>query len=170
MNEKDSNKQGSQAATGYKAKAHTEGDYTHATATDGYAKVHTEGLVAHATATGNESQVHTEGPKAHAAATGSKSQVHTKGLWACAAATGDEAEVETKGKNSIACAIGAKASAKAIAGSWIILADWQVDEQTSEYQIKGIYSAQVGQGEIKGIAIEPGVKYSFKNGELICEK
>jgi hypothetical protein len=78
--------------------------------------------------------------------------------------TGYQGAASATGKNSIALASGIEGKASGALGCWIVLAEWERDEN-DEWDIKEVKSVQVD-----GKKIKPDTFYTLQNGEFVEDK
>ena len=93
----------------------------------------------------------------------STTKVSTSGNYAHSSTSGYKAHSSTSGDEAISSSLGLKARAKANKG-WIIVVDWQQDENYNWY-INEIYHSKVG-GKILDTEIKSNTWYWFENGKL----
>ena len=93
----------------------------------------------------------------------STTKVSTSGDEAHSSTSGNYAHSSTSGDEAISSSLGLKARAKANKG-WIIVVDWQQDENYNWY-INEIYHSKVG-GKILDTEIKSNTWYWFENGKL----
>ena len=144
-------------------KVSTSGNYAHSS-TSGY-KAHssTSGYKAHSSTSGYEAHSSTSGYKAHSSTSGDEAHSSTSGDEAHSSTSGNYAHSSTSGNEAISSSLGLKARAKANKG-WIIVVDWQQDENYNWY-INEIYHSKVG-GKILDTEIKSNTWYWFENGKL----
>lgn len=75
--------------------------------------------------------------------------------------TGDESAALVEGKGSIAIAAGYKSAAKGALGSWIVLTEWEKDDN-GDYQIVDVRCLKVD-----GENIKPDTYYRLEGGEIV---
>lgn len=112
----------------------------------------------------DEAHAATTGYEAHAATTGNWAHAATMGYRAHAATTGNATCASVSGQNSIAASLGANSAVKGETGSWLVCAEWQLDENES-LTVVGVVSAKVD-----GKTILPDVWYTAKDGKLEAKK
>ena len=127
------------ATTGNEAHSATTGNEAHSATTGDYAHSATTGDYAHSATTGNEAHSATTGDYAHSATTGWK------------------AHSATTGKNSISAALGGYSWAKAAKGSWIVLAEY--DDNNNILSVKT--------AKVDGENIKENIFYKLENGEFV---
>jgi hypothetical protein len=126
-----------------------------------------------ASATGNRGAASATGDWGAASATGNRGAASATGDWGAASATGyqgaasapgDQGAASATGKNGFASALGVDGRAKAALGNWIILAEWEIDEN-QDWQVKEVKSAKID-GEI----LMPDTWYWLKDGKIVVCK
>ena len=100
----------------------------------------TSGNRAHSATSGNDAHSATSGEYAHSATSGNRANSATSGYGAHSA---------TKTSDAIACAIGRKSKAKASLGSFIVLAEWNEDNDLTKVHPIAVKSAKVDGKKIK---------------------
>ncbi len=116
--EKTEIKSNEQAASGYYSKLAASGYYSKLAASGDYSKL---------AASGDSSQLAASGDSSKLAASGDSSQLAASGDYSKLAASGDSSQLAASGKNSIACSIGYKGMVKASLNSWIVLSEFDDD-------------------------------------------
>ena len=114
-----------------------------------------------ATNTGNYSAATNTGNYSAATNTGNYSAATNTGDYSAATNTGYQSAAEVKGAESIAIATGIESKAAGAIGCYIVLAEWEIAED-STWHIKAVRSHKVD-----GKVIKPGVFYALKNGKFI---
>ena len=99
----------------------------------------------------------TTGNEAHSATTGNEAHSATTGDYAHSATTGWKAHSATTGKNSISAALGGYSWAKAAKGSWIVLAEY--DDNNNILSVKT--------AKVDGENIKENIFYKLENGEFV---
>jgi len=92
----------------------------------------------------------TSGNRAHSATSGEYAHSATSGNRANSATSGYGAHSATKTSDAIACAIGRKSKAKASVGSFIVLAEWNEDNDLNKVHPICVKSVKVDGKKIKG--------------------
>ena len=93
--------------------------------------------------------------------TGYQSAATNTGDCSAATNTGNRSAAEVKGAESIAIATGIESKAAGAIGCYIVLAEWEIAED-STWHIKAVRSHKVD-----GEGIKPGVFYKLKNGKFV---
>ena len=114
-----------------------------------------------ATNTGNQSAATNTGYQSAATNTGNQSAATNTGDRSAATNTGYRSAAEVKGDESIAIATGIESKAAGAIGCYIVLAEWEIAED-STWHIKA-----VGSHKVDGKVIKPGVFYKLKNGKFV---
>ena len=114
-----------------------------------------------ATNTGYRSAATNTGDYSAATNTGDYSAATNTGNQSAATNTGDYSAAEVKGAESIAIATGIESKAAGALGCYIVLAEWEIAEDSTRH-IKAVRSHKVD-GEV----IKPGVFYKLKNGKFV---
>ena len=108
-------------------------------------------------ASGDWSQLAASGNGSQLATSGNRSQLAASGDWSQLAASGDWSQLAASGANSIAAAIGIGGMASASLGSWIVLAEY--DDQNNPLCVRA--------AQIDGEKLLPNVFYTLRNGEFV---
>ena len=153
--------EGHAASQGWKGHAAAQGSYGHAAAQGDEGHAASQGWKGHAASQGWKGHAASQGWKGHAAAQGWKGHAAAQGSYCHAASQGSYGHAEVKGKNAIAAAFGVNGAAKACLGSWIMAAEWVLDEEYN-WNIVCVLTAKVDGEEIK-----PDTWYSVKNGKFV---
>ena len=108
-------------------------------------------------ASGDESQLAASGDWSKLAASGDESPLAASGNWSQLAASGKWSPLAASGAHSIAAAIGRNSAASASLGSWIVLAEY--DDNNEPICVKA--------AQIDGEKLKPNVFYQLKGGEFV---
>ncbi len=114
-----------------------------------------------ATNTGYQSAATNTGNYSAATNTGYQSAATNTGNCSAATNTGYQSAAEVKGAESIAIATGIESKAAGAIGCYIVLAEWEIAED-STWHIKAVRSHKVD-----GKVIKPGVFYKLENGKFV---
>ena len=152
---------GASSATGYKGASSATGDYGASSATGDYGA---------SSATGDYGASSATGYKGASSATGYKGASSATGNCGASSATGYKGASSADDRDSIAVAWGYHGKAKGVIGSYLVLADWEGDEDnywTQElWSLKGAKMVRVD-----GTNIKANTWYTMKNGEIVeCEE
>ena len=113
-----------------------------------------------ATNTGDRSAATNTGDRSAATNTGYYSAATNTGDYSAATNTGDYSAATVEGAESIAIATGIEGKAKGALGCYIVLAEWEQDENC-DWNIKTIKAHKVD-----GKTIKPDVFYTLRNGKF----
>ena len=146
--------------TGYYSAATNTGYYSAATNTGDRSAATNTGDYSAATNTGYRSAATNTGDRSAATNTGYYSAATNTGDYSAATNTGDYSAATVEGAESIAIATGIEGKAKGALGCYIVLAEWEQDENC-DWHIKTIKAHKVD-----GKTIKPDVFYTLRNGKF----
>ena len=130
-------------------------------ATSGYeSTAATSGDRSTAATSGNESTAATSGYESTAATSGNESTAATSGYESTAATSGDRSTAIVEGEDSVAIALGARSKAKGALGCWLILAEWEENDD-------GMYRKDVKCFKVDGEIIKADMFYMLEDGEAV---
>ena len=89
---------------------------------------------------------------------GYRSSAATSGSWSSAATSGEESSAATSNANAIALACGKNSKAKGVIGSYIVLTEWDNQQETL------LLASMV---RIDGETYKPDTWYTLKDGEVV---
>ena len=95
-----------------------------------------------------------------AATSGYRSTAATSGYRSTAATSGDESTAIVEGEDSVAIALGARSKAKGALGCWLILAEWEENDD-------GMYRKDVKCFKVDGEIIKADMFYMLEDGEAV---
>ena len=95
-----------------------------------------------------------------AATSGNESTAATSGYRSTAATSGDESTAIVEGEDSVAIALGARSKAKGALGCWLILAEWEENDD-------GMYRKDVKCFKVDGEIIKADMFYMLEDGEAV---
>ena len=148
---------GASSATGYKGASSATGNYGASSATGDYGA---------SSATGYKGASSATGYKGASSATGDYGASSATGNCGASSATGYKGASSAGDPESVAVAWGYHGKAKGVLGSYLVLADWEGDEDDywhqNLWQLKGAKMVQVDGKDIK-----PDTFYTMRNGEII---
>ena len=148
---------GASSATGYKGASSATG-YKGASSATGYYGA--------SSATGDYGASSATGYKGASSATGDYGASSATGNCGASSATGYKGASSAGDSESVAVAWGYHGKAKGVLGSYLVLADWEGDEDDywhqNLWQLKGAKMVRVDGGIIK-----PDTYYTMKNGEVV---
>ena len=175
---------GASSATGYYGASSATGDYGASSATGDYGASSATGDYGASSATGDCGASSATGDYGASSATGDCGASSATGYKGASSATGDYGASSATGNcgassatgykgassagdpESVAVAWGYHGKAKGVLGSYLVLADWEGDEDDywhqNLWQLKGAKMVQVDGKEIK-----PDTFYTMRNGEII---
>ena len=170
---------GASSATGYKGASSATGDKGASSATGDYGASSATGYKGASSATGYKGASSATGDCGASSATGYKGASSATGDYGASSATGNCGASSATGykgassaddRDSIAVAWGYHGKAKGVIGSYLVLADWEGDEDnywTQElWSLKGAKMVRVD-----GTNIKANTWYTMKNGEIVeCEE
>ena len=142
----------SEHATGERGAASATGEQGAASAT---------GEQGAASATGWRGAASATGEQGAASATGERGAASATGEQGAASATGWQGAASATGKESVAAALGIDSKAKGALGCWIVIAEWERDEDFNWHR------KDVQCFKVDGENIKPDIWYKLKNGELV---
>ena len=151
---------GASSATGNKGASSATGDYGASSATGDYGA---------SSATGYKGASSATGYKGASSATGDYGASSATGNCGASSATGYKGAAEAGDPESIAVAWGYKGKAKGVIGSYLVLADWEGNENEywtqEEWNLKGAKMIRVD-----GVNIKENTYYTMLNGEVVETK
>ena len=151
---------GASSATRYKGASSATGDYGASSATGDYGA---------SSATGYKGASSATGYKGASSATGDYGASSATGNCGASSATGYKGAAEAGDPESIAVAWGYKGKAKGVIGSYLVLADWEGNENEywtqEEWNLKGAKMIRVD-----GVNIKENTYYTMLNGEVVETK
>ena len=145
-------RRGAASATGWRGVASATGSYGVASAT---------GWRGAASATGDYGVASATGDYGAASATGGRGAASATGGRGAASATGDYGAASATGEESVAAALGIDSKAKGALGCWIVIAEWERDEEFNWHR------KDVQCFKVDGKNIKPNIWYKLKNGKLV---
>ena len=108
----------------------------------------------------DESTAATSGYRSTAATSGDRSTAATSGYRSTAATSGDRSTAIVEGEDSVAIALGARSKAKGALGCWLILAEWEENDD-------GMYRKDVKCFKVDGEIIKADMFYMLEDGEAV---
>ena len=159
-------RQGASSATGDYGASSATGDYGASSATGDCGASSATGDYGASSATGDCGASSATGYKGASSATGDYGASSATGNCGASSATGYKGASSAGDPESVAVAWGYHGKAKGVLGSYLVLADWEGDEDDywhqNLWQLKGAKMVQVDGKEIK-----PDTFYTMRNGEII---
>ena len=157
---------GASSATGDYGASSATGDYGASSATGDYGASSATGYKGASSATGDCGASSATGYKGASSATGDYGASSATGNCGASLATGYKGASSAEDKDSIAVAWGYYGKAKGVIGSYLVLADWEGDEDdywTQElWTLKGAKMVRVD-----GDNIKEDTFYTMRNGEIV---
>ena len=111
-------------------------------------------------ASGYSAQIGSSGYYAKIGSSGGSAQIGSSGDSAKIGSSGDSAQISSSGEHSVICCAGHGSQVKAKIGSWVTLAEWEVQDR--EYIPVCVKTAKVD-----GEKIKADTWYTLKNGEFV---
>ena len=108
-----------------------------------------------------ENSEHATGDYGAASATGWQGAASATGGRGAASATGGQGAASATGEESVAAALGIDSKAKGALGCWIVIAEWERDEEFKWHR------KDVQCFKVDGENIKPNTWYKLKNGGLV---
>jgi hypothetical protein len=152
---------GAASATGWKGAASATGNQGAASATGDCGAASATGDYGAASATGNQGAASATGDCGAASATGNCGAASATGDYGAASATGNYGAASATGTESVAAALGIDSKAKGALGCWIVIAEWERDEEF-DWHRKDVQCFKVD-----GENIKPDTWYKLKNGKIV---
>ena len=156
---------GASSATGDKGASSATGDYGASSATGDYGASSATGYKGASSATGYKGASSATGYKGASSATGDYGASSATGNCGASSATGYKGASSAEDKDSVAVAWGYHGKAKGVIGSFLVLADWEGDEDNYWTQdlwtLKGAKMVQVD-----GKIIKENTWYTMVNGKI----
>ena len=113
-----------------------------------------------AATSGYRSTAATSGNESTAATSGYRSTAATSGYRSTAATSGYRSTAIVEGEDSVAIALGARSKAKGALGCWLILAEWEENDD-------GMYRKDVKCFKVDGEIIKADMFYMLEDGEAV---
>ena len=153
-------------ATGYCGASSATGNYGASSATGNKGASSATGYKGASSATGNYGASSATGYKGASSATGDYGASSATGNCGASSATGYKGSAIAGDPESIAVAWGYKGKAKGVIGSYLVLADWEGNENNfwtqEEWSLKGAKMVRVD-----GEKIKADTWYTMENGEIV---
>jgi hypothetical protein len=147
------------AASGYSSKLAASGNSSQLAASGNSSKLAASGYYSHLAASGYSSQLAASGNSSKLAASGYSSHLAASGYSSHLAASGNSSQLAASGENSICAAIGNNSQVKGIIGTWITLA---------EYNVNGIVIC-VKSAKIDGKKLKADTYYKLVNKKFLAQ-
>ena len=127
------------------------------------AKIGSSGYRAQIGSSGDWAKIGSSGYWAKIGSSGDWAQIGSSGDRAQIGSSGDRAQIKMEGERSVASAIGEKCHISGKKGDWIVLAEWDVDDNGK------CYPKCVKAGQIDGETLKEDVMYCLEDGEFKCD-
>jgi hypothetical protein len=158
------------ASTGNTSIAANISPYSAATNTGDHSVSANSGDYSAATSTGDYSAATNAGKRSIAVNAGANSAATITGNHSIAANSGNYSAAITKGKNSVAAAFGPNSIAKGDIDNWIILSEWEKNEECVKF-IDAYILKDIKSFKVDGISILPDTFYKLVDGQpVVVEK
>ena len=149
-------------SSGYYAKIGSSG-YSAKIGSSGYsAKIGSSGDYAQIGSSGDYAQIGSSGDSAKIGSSGDSAQIGSSGYYAKIGSSGDYAQIDSTGEDSVIMCAGNNSMAKAKAGSWITLSEWEWNNEKSRYVPTCVKTEYVD-----GENIKADTWYRLQKGEFI---
>ena len=112
---------------------------------------------------GYGAQIGSSGYGAQIGSSGYGAKIGSSGYEAKIGSSGDGAKIKMEGERSVASAIGARCQISGKKGDWIVLAEWDIDDNGKWYP------KCVKAGQIDGETLKEDVMYRLEDGEFKCD-
>ena len=150
------------ASSGDSAKLASSGDCAQLASSGYSAQLASSGDCAKLASSGYSAQLASSGDSAQLASSGDCAKLASSGDSAKLASSGDYAKLASSGEDSVVAGIGFYNIAKAALGNWIVLAEWEFDEDKERHILVCVKSAQVD-----GKTLKPDVFYKLEGGNFV---
>ena len=140
-------------SSGYSAKIGSSGNYAQIGSSGNYAQIGSSGYSA---------QIGSSGYSAQIGSSGNYAQIGSSGYSAKIGSSGYSAQIDSTGENSVIMCAGNSSIAKAKAGSWITLSEWEWNNEKNRHVPVCVKTEYVDGNNIKA-----DTWYQLKNGEFV---
>ncbi len=147
--------------TGYRSAATNTGYQSAATNTGDQSAATNTGYRSAATNTGNQSAATNTGYQSAATNTGDQSAATNTGDRSAATNTGDQSAASVAGSESVAISLGIEGRAKGSLGCWIVLAEWEQDDEGDWHRVA------VKSHLVDGRVVLPDTWYQLRSGRFV---
>ena len=138
---------------GDSAQIGSSGDYAQIGSSGNYAKIGSSGDYAKIGSSGDYAKIGSSGNSAQIGSSGNSAQIGS---------SGDYAQIDSTGEDSVIMCAGKESKAKAKAGSWITLAEWEWNNEKNRY-----IPVCVKTEYVDGENIKADTWYQLKNGKFV---
>ena len=150
-------------SSGYGAQIGSSGDWAKIGSSGDWAQIGSSGYGAKIGSSGDGAQIGSSGDGAKIGSSGDWAKIGSSGDWAKIGSSGDGAKIKMEGERSVASAIGARCQISGKKGDWIVLAEWDIDDNDK------YYPKCVKAGQIDGETLKEDVMYRLEDGEFKCD-
>ena len=140
-------------SSGYSAQIGSSGVYAQIGSSGRYAQIGSSGDYAHIGSSGDSAQIGSSGDYAQIGSSGDYAQIGSSGY---------SAKIDSTGEDSVIMCAGDSSKAKAKAGSWITLAEWELSDEKKHYVPVCVKTEYVD-----GENIKADTWYQLKNGKFV---
>ena len=149
-------------SSGYSAKIGSSGDYAQIGSSGNSAQIGSSGDSAQIGSSGDSAKIGSSGDYAKIGSSGDYAKIGSSGYYAKIGSSGDSAKIDSTGEDSVIMCAGNNSMAKAKAGSWITLSEWEWNNEKSRYVPTCVKTEYVD-----GENIKADTWYQLKNGKFV---
>ena len=149
-------------SSGDSAQIGSSGNYAKIGSSGDYAKIGSSGNYAKIGSSGDYAKIGSSGDYAKIGSSGNSAQIGSSGNSAQIGSSGDYAQIDSTGEDSVIMCAGKESKAKAKAGSWITLAEWEWNNEKNRY-----IPVCVKTEYVDGENIKADTWYQLKNGKFV---
>ena len=147
--------------TGFRSASTNTGNCSASTNTGHYSASTNTGFRSASTNTGDCSASTNTGNYSASTNTGFRSASTNTGDYSTSTNTGDFSKADVSGKGSVAAALGIASKAKGVLGCWLVLAEWDKDENYNWHR------KDVQCFKVDGETVKPNTWYTLKDGRPV---
>ena len=144
------------------AKIGSSGNYAKIGSSGYSAQIGSSGDYAQIGSSGDYAQIGSSGYSAQIGSSGDYAKIGSSGDYAKIGSSGDYAKIDSTGEDSVIMCAGKESKAKAKAGSWITLAEWEWNDKKNRYVPVCVKTEYVD-----GENIKADTWYQLKNGKFV---
>ena len=148
-------------SSGNSAKIGSSGNSAQIGSSGDYAKIGSSGNYAQIGSSGDYAQIGSSGDSAQIGSSGDYAKIGSSGNYAQIGSSGYSAKIDSTGEDSVIMCAGNSSIAKAKAGSWITLSEWEWNNEKNRYIPVCVKTEYVDGNNIKA-----DTWYQLKNGEF----
>ena len=149
-------------SSGDSAKIGSSGDSAQIGSSGDSAKIGSSGYSAKIGSSGYSAQIGSSGYSAQIGSSGYSAKIGSSGDSAKIGSSGDSAQIDSTGEDTVIMCAGNNSMAKAKAGSWITLSEWEWNNEKSRYVPTCVKTEYVD-----GENIKADTWYQLKNGKFV---